>query len=99
MAGSNPDGTRDDSIREKAEQQNVGDSQTSPGKMREGARSKVALFYVQGFFAVISLVFIVGFVENWSVGDHQDMLLAVSGILSGPLGFIIGYYFKGDSNC
>ena len=28
------------------------------------------------------------------VADVKDMLVAISGVLSGPLGFIIGYYFR-----
>jgi hypothetical protein len=32
--------------------------------------------------------------QCYSVTDIKDILLAESGILSGPLGFIIGFYFK-----
>ena len=28
----------------------------------------------------------------------RDVLLAVSGISSGPIGFVVGYYFKGSEN-
>lgn len=32
--------------------------------------------------------------NTFSVDEYKDMLVTVSGILSGPLGFIVGYYFK-----
>ncbi|MFR0895105.1 MAG: hypothetical protein ACLSGF_09830 [Alistipes onderdonkii] len=39
-------------------------------------------------------VFGIGLLFNYTPDDYKDLLVAVSGILSGPLGFIVGYYFK-----
>lgn len=61
---------------------------------RENVRSKLALYYVYGFFLVIAVSFLIGFIQNYKVDEFKEMLLAISGVLSGPLGFIIGFYFK-----
>lgn len=66
----------------------------SPEKARETTRSKIAQFYVMAFFGTILITFIIGLLKCFEVKDYRDMLITVSGILSGPLGFIIGYYFK-----
>ena len=72
-------------------------SEDSPEGKRENTRSKIAHFYVYAFFGTILLSFIVGLINCFSVKDYGDLLITVSGILSGPLGFIIGYYFKASS--
>lgn len=61
---------------------------------KETTRSLIAQIYVWAFFGVITVVFIVGGCNTFSVDEYKDMLVTVSGILSGPLGFIVGYYFK-----
>ena len=65
---------------------------------REGTRSQIALYYVLGFLLIVCICFIVSGLEHLSVNDTKDLLVTVSGILSGPLGFIIGYYFKASSD-
>ena len=54
----------------------------------------IARLYVWAFFIVIGIVFLVGILECFSVDEYTDMLVTISGVLSGPLGFIVGYYFK-----
>ena len=66
----------------------------SPEQKRETTRSQIAKFYVYAFFATIGVTFVIGLLMCFEVKDYRDMLITVSGILSGPLGFIIGYYFK-----
>lgn len=61
---------------------------------REGTRSQIALYYVIGFLATVVLAMIIFTFRDLTVNDLRDTLLTLSGILSGPLGFIIGYYFK-----
>jgi hypothetical protein len=46
------------------------------------------------FFIVIAIVFVIEFLKCFKVDEYKDMLVTVSGVLSGPLGFIVGYYFK-----
>lgn len=72
-------------------------SSLTRAEKREDTRSKIALYYVMGFLFVICICFIVAGIENFNVNDTRDLLVSVSGILSGPLGFIIGYYFKSHS--
>lgn len=69
-------------------------SQSDP---KESTRSLIAQIYVIAFFVVIGVVFLIGWNKSFSVDDYKDMLVTVSGILSGPLGFIVGYYFKASS--
>ena len=69
-------------------------SQSDP---KESTRSRIAQIYVIAFFIVIGIVFMIGYNKPFSVDDYKDMLVTVSGILSGPLGFIVGYYFKASS--
>jgi hypothetical protein len=52
------------------------------------------MIYVCAFFIVIAIVFVIGFLKCFKVDEYKDMLVTVSGVLSGPLGFIVGYYFK-----
>lgn len=65
---------------------------------REGTRSQIALYYVVGFLILIFCALVLFWVKNLVVNDLRDLLLALSGILSGPLGFIIGYYFKSHTD-
>ncbi len=69
-------------------------SQSDP---KESTRSLIAQIYVCAFFIVIGVVFLIGWYSCFAVDDYKDMLVTVSGILSGPLGFIVGYYFKASS--
>lgn len=61
---------------------------------KESTRSTIAKIYVYAFFGVIAVVFIIGASYGFKVEEYKDMLVTVSGVLSGPLGFIVGYYFK-----
>lgn len=70
------------------------DENVSSDVRKESTRTFIAQLYVWAFFIVIIIVFIVGIVKSFSVDDYKDMLVTVSGVLSGPLGFIVGYYFK-----
>jgi hypothetical protein len=70
----------------------------SPDVKRENTRSKIATIYVYAFFLTIVFTFVIGLIKCFNVKDYIDFLIAVSGVLSGPLGFIIGYYFKASDN-
>lgn len=65
---------------------------------RESVRSQIALYYIVGFFLIIVLGLIIGWCRNFEIKDYKDMMISISGILSGPLGFIIGFYFKDSSD-
>lgn len=62
---------------------------------REKNRGILAMVFVILFFCVIFVTFVIGFnTANFGTDDYKDLLTTVSSILSGPLGFIIGFYFK-----
>ena len=62
---------------------------------REKNRGVLAMVFVILFFCVIFVTFIIGYyTDGFETNDYKDLLTTVSSILSGPLGFIIGFYFK-----
>lgn len=61
---------------------------------RENTRSTIAIIYVSAFLGIIAVSLIACWWVGSSVADQKDLLVAISGVLSGPLGFIVGYYFK-----
>lgn len=62
---------------------------------REDTRGRLAMFFLAGFFLILSLgIVLAGFSDGDKVTDAREILLTISGILSGPLGFVIGYYFR-----
>ncbi len=75
-----------------------GKNQQSTDGMREDTRSKIALTYVWGFLIIITIGLIGGggliIFKIIEIEDMKDILITLSGVLSGQFGFIIGYYFK-----
>lgn len=65
---------------------------------KENARSRIALLYVSSFLAIIIIVFAYSLFSALKINDIKDLLVTISGIMSGPLGFIIGYYFKSEDD-
>lgn len=64
-------------------------------KKREATRERLAYVFVIGVFTILIIGAIFGFASNKDqVKNITDLVLAFSGVLSGPLGFVIGYYFK-----
>lgn len=62
---------------------------------REGARSIFALIFLVGFILMISFSMVLGFLaEGDKVENIKEITLTISGILSGPMGFVVGYYFR-----
>lgn len=62
---------------------------------REVTRSTFALIFLIGFIILLSLGMVLGFMmEGDQLNNTQEILLTISGILSGPLGFVVGYYFR-----
>lgn len=68
----------------------------SPTPSKVSTQSRIGLYYVSGFLIIIAGVVLITLFRCYPVVDIKDLLLALSGILSGPLGFIIGFYFKED---
>lgn len=61
---------------------------------KENTRRIIASLYVWAFFIIIFITLVIGVLNDYSVDDYKDILVTISGVLSGPLGFIVGYYFK-----
>jgi hypothetical protein len=88
----------EDSNSTKVDFVNTSLTDDSPQSPRESTRSKIAITYVYAFFFTIACTFIIGLIKCFTSKEYIDMMLGVSGILSGPLGFIIGFYFKASDN-
>lgn len=65
---------------------------TKPPK--DWTRHILALVYVIAFLIIVAFTLVLMLWHCYTISDIKDILLAESGILSGPLGFIIGFYFK-----
>lgn len=62
---------------------------------REGARSSFSLILLSGFIGLLVLGLVLGFfMEGSQIDNTREILLTISGILSGPMGFVVGYYFR-----
>ncbi len=62
---------------------------------REGARSIFAIILLVGFLLMLLIAMILGFLtEGDNVANIKDLILTISGVLSAPMGFVVGYYFK-----
>jgi len=64
---------------------------------KEHTRSKMAILFVLGFFAILLLCFVYAIKVNATLSELKDALIGVIGALSGTLGFIVGYYYKATS--
>ncbi len=65
---------------------------------RENVRSQIALNFILGFFLILFMAMCIGWYFSFTTEQFKDMLVTISGILGGPLGFIIGFYFKDTTN-
>ena len=74
---------------------NIGPSTKDSGEPnKEHTRSKMAILFVLGFFAILFLCVAFAVRVNATLSDLKDILVAIIGALSGTLGFIVGYYYK-----
>lgn len=64
-------------------------------RRREDMRERLAVVFVIGLFMILIIGMIMGYLgDEKKVKNITELVLAISGILTGPLGFIIGYYFR-----
>lgn len=76
------------------EHQDVGNAVDGSPEKKEHTRSKLAILFVLGFFAILFLCFVYAIKVEASLSELKDTLVGVVGALSGILGFIVGYYYK-----
>lgn len=80
--------------REEPSVKNLKEATNEPEK----TRSQISLVFILGFLIIIAGTLMLGIlIKDYSINDMKDLLLVISSILSSPLGFIIGYYFKSRS--
>lgn len=72
----------------------VGYNTDEKPEKKEYTRSKMAILFVLGFFAILFLCFVYAIKVNAPLSELKDTLIGVIGALSGTLGFIVGYYYK-----
>jgi hypothetical protein len=64
---------------------------------REDTRKRIAIISIGVFFAIIVLIVFGGWILlNANIDDIIKLLTAVSGVLSGIVGAIIGFYFRSE---
>lgn len=76
------------------------------GLSQEGTRAYIASYYTRFFLFIIGIVVLIPFLLNVvnpsSLKDPMEtaksLLTAVSSVLAGPFGFIVGFYFKQSSS-
>lgn len=74
-----------------------------PLEHKDKTRSTIAIFFVRWFFYLIAFSLIFVMVYNSWVASAQgvefinpkDLILVITGAIGTPLGFVVGYYFKG----
>lgn len=74
--------------------EDIGNAADGNPEKKEHTRSKMAILFVLGFFAILFLCFVYAIMAGAKLSDLKDMLVGVIGALSGILGFIVGYYYK-----
>lgn len=75
----------------------------APVEYNDKVRSQIALFVVKWYFYLIGIALILGPIYNQVAQPDvrigiENMITVLSGIISGPFGFVVGYYFKGSEN-
>lgn len=86
----NPEGATPTSVEQT---QQVGGETVNP---KEKFRGELARFYVRGFIIISGGALGYTLFTGYPITDVKDILLAISGLLLGPLGFIFGFYFKDE---
>ncbi len=68
----------------------IEESTVKRAEKREDTRSQIAVFYIGGYLTILGALLLFVTFFKLATDTAKDFLLAIGG----PLGFIIGYYFK-----
>jgi len=71
-------------------------------KAQEDTRAKIATLFTQYFLTIITFCLIIPYIFNAlnqkafknPIEDAKGLVTVLSSVLSGPFGFIVGFYFK-----
>lgn len=71
-----------------------------PIQHKDQTRATIAKIFTWGFFFLVAVTLIGAPIYNalfpTSQIDMKDILVTISGVIGGPFGFVVGYYFKGS---
>ena len=78
-------------------------SKFDPQQHKDETRSTIALIFTVCYFSLILIVllgtpFYNHYFKDVDPVNIKDALLAISSIVGGPFGFVVGYYFKGSEH-
>lgn len=76
----------------------------NPKEHKDKTRSSIAYAFTIAYFLLIGTALVgVPIYNRWVIHEDpqlvlnvKDVLLVISGVISGPFGFVLGYYFKGS---
>jgi hypothetical protein len=80
----------------------------NPREHEDKTRSSVAICFTLGYFFLLLIALVgtpvydailmvkYGLTDPSQLLQVKDVLLTVAGIIGGPIGFVVGYYFKGS---
>jgi hypothetical protein len=77
----------------------------NPTEHKDKTRSTIALFFVRGYLVLLGIIFLlvltynfllIKFAPGTDLLDVTDIMLLITGSVGSPLGFVVGYYFKGQ---
>jgi hypothetical protein len=64
-------------------------------KKREDIRGRLAFMFLLGYFIIlVGVIILAAFIDGARVETMMNSVITISGVLSGSLGFVIGYYFR-----
>jgi nitrogen fixation/metabolism regulation signal transduction histidine kinase len=91
---ADPDALKNIEVEELSDSDPIKDYNVISEK-REDTRGRLAMVFLLGFFVILLVALIVAVISSDDkVTAIKEVVLAISGILSGPLGFVVGYYFR-----
>lgn len=67
-------------------------------QLKEKNANKIAVYFVLGYFLFLFSILAIGYFRQWEVDSFKEIFIATTALLSSPLSFILGYFFKNEIN-